>query len=48
MHLSYDITGSITKCHRDDLGLKSVYLWIFNVFSVILRFSLKFTKIQIR
>ena len=48
IHLSYDITGPITKCHIDSFGLKSVYLCIFNVFSVILKFSLKFVNIQIR
>ena len=25
MNLSYDITGSITKCHNDSLDLKEVY-----------------------
>ena len=33
--LSYDITGSITKCHNDSLGLKLVHLWNFKDFSVI-------------
>ena len=31
-HLSYDSTGSVTKCHSDSLGLKLVYLWNVNVF----------------
>ena len=35
INLSYDITGSITKCHNDSLGLKLVYLGTFNDFSVI-------------
>ena len=39
--LSYDITGSITKCHNDRLGLKLVYLWIFNDFSVIFNVFIK-------
>ena len=38
IYLSYDITGSISKCHNDSLGLKFVYLWIFNDFSVIFIF----------
>ena len=25
--LSYNVTGSITKCHNDSLGLKLVHLW---------------------
>ena len=29
INLSYDITGSITKCHNDSLDLKEVYLWIY-------------------
>ena len=29
IHLSYDITGSITKCHNDSLGLKLVYFYGF-------------------
>ena len=36
INLSYDITGSISKCHNDSLGLKLVYLCIFNGFSVII------------
>ena len=28
INLSYDITGSITQCHSDSLGLKLVCLWI--------------------
>ena len=39
--LSYDITGSITKCHNDRLGLKLVYLWIFNNFCVIFKVFIK-------
>ena len=36
INLSYDITGSITKCHSDSLDLKEVYLWgFFYDFSVI-------------
>ena len=35
INLSYDITGSKPKCHNDSLGLKLVYLWIFNDISVI-------------
>ena len=34
INLSYDITGLLTKCHNDCLGVKLVYLWIFNDFSV--------------
>ena len=30
--LSYNITGSITKCHNDCLGLKLVHLWNFKDF----------------
>ena len=41
IHLSDDITGSKTKCHNDSLGLKLVYLWIFNDFSVIFNVSIK-------
>ena len=32
IHLSYNITGSTTKCQNDSLGLKLVYLWIFPFF----------------
>ena len=32
--LLYDITGSITKCNNYSLGLKIVYLWTSNEFSV--------------
>ena len=35
MNLSYNITGSITKCQNGSLDLKLVYLWIFKAFSVI-------------
>ena len=35
IHLSYAITGSMTKCHKDSLGLKLVHLWIFNDFSLV-------------
>ena len=41
INLSYDITGSITKCHNDSLDLKEVYLWIFYDFSVIFNVSIK-------
>ena len=41
MNFPYDITGSITKCQNDSLGLKSVYLWIFNDFSVIFNVFIK-------
>ena len=33
--LSYNITGSITKCHNDSLGLKLVHLWKFRDFFAI-------------
>ena len=46
INLSYDITGSITKCHNDSLDLEEV--WIFYDFSVIFKFSLKFVNMQIR
>ena len=46
--LAYDNTGSLTKCHNDSLGLKIVYLWIFNDVSVILNITLKFMNMQIR
>ena len=32
INVLFYITGSITKCQNDSLGLKLVYLWIFNVF----------------
>ena len=32
INVSYDITGSITKCHNGSLGLKLVYLWILKTF----------------
>ena len=48
MNLSYDITGSVTKCHNDTLDLKEVYLWIFYDFLSFLMFSLKFMNMQIR
>ena len=41
IHLSYNITGSTTKCQNDSLGLKLVYLWIFYVFSVIFNVFIK-------
>ena len=43
--LSYDITGSITKCHSDSLGLKLFHLWVFKDF---LPFLLKLMNMQIR
>ena len=39
INLSYTITGSITKCQNDSLGLKLDYLWIFNAFSAIFKFA---------
>ena len=33
--LSYNITGTITKCHNDSLGLKLVHLWNFKDFFAI-------------
>ena len=48
INLSYDITGSRTKCHNDSLGLKEVYFWIFTIFLSFLIFSLKFMNLQIR
>ena len=40
INLSIDFSGSITKCYNpDSLGLKLVWLWIFNDFSV---FFIKF------
>ena len=41
INLSYDITGSITKCHNDSLGLKEVYLCFFYDFSVIFNVFIK-------
>ena len=41
MNLSYDITGSRTKCHNDSLGLEEAYLWIFYDFSVIFNIFIK-------
>ena len=41
INLSYAIAGSITKCHNDSLGLKLVYLRIFNDFSVIFSVFIK-------
>ena len=40
INLSYDITGSITKCHNDSLDLK-VYLSIFYDVSVIFNVFIK-------
>ena len=38
IHLSYAITGSITKCHNDSFGLKLVYLLILNdIFNVFIK-----------
>ena len=48
MNLSYEITGSITKCHNGILNLKLVNLWIFNDFLPFFIFSLKFMNMQIR
>ena len=41
MDFPYDITGSIIKCQNDSLGLKLVYLWVFNDFSVIFKVFIK-------
>ena len=48
INLSYDITGSIIKCHNGSLGLKEVYLWIFNDFSVIFNVFIKIHELRIR
>ena len=47
IHLSYDITGSITKCHNDSLDLEEVY-GFFTIFLSFFMFSLKFMNMQIR
>ena len=47
INLSYDITGSITKCHNDSLDLKEVYV-LFTIFLSFFMFSLKFMNMQIR
>ena len=41
INLSYDITGSITKCHNGSLDLKLVHLWILKTF---LPFSIKINE----
>ena len=41
INLLYDITGSITKCHNNSLGLKLVDLSICNDFSVIFNVFIK-------
>ena len=48
INLSIDFIGLITKRHNyDSLGLKLVYLWIFNDFSVFFfKFSLNFMNMQ--
>ena len=43
----YCITGAVTKCDNDNLGLKLVYSWIYNHFKSLLMFSLKFMNMQI-
>ena len=48
INLSYDITGSITKCHNDSLGLILVHLWIFKYFSPFFIVSLNSMNMQIR
>ena len=44
IYMSYDITGSITKCHNDILGLKLVYLWGFKDFSAIFYFFININE----
>ena len=35
INLSFDITGSITKCHNDSPGLTLADLWLLQDFSAI-------------
>ena len=48
INLSYDITGSTTKCQNDGLGLKLVHLKILNDFLPFFIVSLKLMNMQIR
>ena len=41
---SFDITGSITKCHNDSLGLKLVHLLIFKDSSAIFHVFMKINE----
>ena len=43
----YCITGAVTKCDNDSLGLKLVYSWIYKYFKSLLMFSLKFMNMQV-
>ena len=43
----YCITGAVTKCDNDSLGLKLVYSWIYIHFKSFLMFSLKFMNMQV-
>ena len=43
----YCITGAVTKCDNDSLGLKLVYSWINKHFKSLLMFSLKFMNMQV-
>ena len=43
----YCITGAVTKCDNDSLGLKLVYSWIYKHFKSLLMFSLKFMNMQV-
>ena len=36
VHLSYDITGSIAKCHKDSLGMKLVN---YRLLTIVLSFK---------
>ena len=44
MNLSYDITGSITKCHNGSFGMKLVNLWICNDFLPFLYIFIKINE----
>ena len=43
----YCITGAVTKCDNDSLGLELVYSWIYKYFKSLLMFSLKFMNVQV-
>ena len=43
----YCITGAVTKCDNDSLGLKLIYSWIYKHFKSLLMFSLKFMNTQV-
>ena len=43
----YCITGAVTKCDNDSLGLKLVYSWIYKHLKSLLMFSLKFMNMQV-